>query len=310
MRKLSLLLLINIIIISSFSQDIKIKEPLLFLALGDSYTIGQSVPEADRWPVQLGERLKMLGVNVQEVEIRARTGWTTGNLLNSLDSDPVTINPNLVSLLIGVNNQYQGRSITEYAEEFEELLLRALNYVDNDPQYVFVVSIPDYAYTPFGGGAEYISEELDAFNDVNRGITSGYNVPYINITGISREGLAKPEYVASDGLHPSGLQYELWVDEILRYIPLTGSTVSNSDMTNESFEVYPNPFAEKLIINLDEEFKRGWLHITDINGKVILTQDIYPGETVIETEPLKKALYFMTIFGDKNKTRTIKILKK
>ena len=200
------------------AQSIKIKEPVQFLALGDSYTIGQSVAVNERWPEQFFDELTRLGYSVAELKIIAQTGWRTDNLKNAINQQMPLNGYNLVSLLIGVNNQYQGGNIQTYAKEFEELLNQAIALAGYDRSHVFVLSIPDYAYTPFGNGNPNISIQIDQFNNINRTITENYNVKYIDITPISRNGLTMPALVASDGLHPSGLMYSLWVEEIIRHI--------------------------------------------------------------------------------------------
>ena len=192
------------------------KEEIHYLALGDSYTIGESVPSHQNFPAHLSEELKKKGFSVS-TEIIATTGWTTQNLKQAIERKNLTPSYNLVSLLIGVNNQYQGKSIEEYETEFEELLKTAIKLAGNNKEKVFVVSIPDYGYTPFGESKkEEISKEIDAFNNVNKRITNSFGITYIDITPISREGLANPSYVASDGLHPSGTQYKEWIQFILK----------------------------------------------------------------------------------------------
>ena len=185
---------------------------LFYLALGDSYTIGASVSENERYPVQLGNWLRASSVNI-EVPIIAASGWTTAELANALDT-ATDLRPSydLVSLLIGVNNQYQGRSLDDFRVEFRGLLERAIELAGSNTGRVFVISIPDYAYTPFGGGSILISEEIDAFNAAKRSITEEYGIQYFDITPISRQGLSEPSLVSGDGLHPSGLQYSRWVD--------------------------------------------------------------------------------------------------
>lgn len=183
------------------------------LALGDSYTIGQSVATNDRWPNQLARELARGNIFVDSVRIIAKTGWRTDNLANAIATQNPDSNWNLVGLLIGVNNQYQGRSVQDYAPEFEELLETAITLAGGNKDHVFVVSIPDYGFTPFGQSDQpRISAELDQFNAVNRSISQQYQVAYYDITPISREGLARPELVAGDNLHPSGIQYEEWVE--------------------------------------------------------------------------------------------------
>ena len=190
-------------------------DSLYYLALGDSYTIGESVPENERYPVQLGDSL-LSNITNKEVRIIARTGWTTENLLQGIEDTPdLRATYDLVSLLIGVNNQYQGRTIEEYDIDFRVLLEKAIDFAGGDTSKVFVISIPDYAYTPFGNGNSNISQEIDAFNLVNKTITTEYNIQYFDITPISRQGIDQPELVALDGLHPSGEQYRRWVELIL-----------------------------------------------------------------------------------------------
>ncbi len=187
-------------------------ESVYYLALGDSYTIGASVEESERYPVQLGNNLLPDSANTV-VRIIARTGWTTRDLDDALNTT-TDFRPSydLVSLLIGVNNQYQGGSLENYEVEFRGLLERAIQLAGNNWGRVFVISIPDYAYTPFGGGSTTVSQGIDAFNAANKSITEEYGIQYFDITPISRQGLDEPELVASDGLHPSGEQYRRWVE--------------------------------------------------------------------------------------------------
>lgn len=208
---LSILLLsfIFLLKLQAYSQKISIGEPVHFLALGDSYTIGQSVSTSERWPNQLVSELSSQGFNVAELRIIAQTGWRTDNLQSAISQLLPLTGYNLVSLLIGVNNQFQGGSIQTYTQQFDDLLQQAIWLAGNDPRHVFVLSIPDYAYTPFGGGNSAISAAIDEFNSVNRFITETYNVRYIDITPISRKGLEDPSLVAIDGLHPSGKMYGL-----------------------------------------------------------------------------------------------------
>lgn len=190
-------------------------ESLTYLALGDSYTIGESVAESERWPVQLAARLDADGIDIQSPKIIATTGWTTRNLIDGIAAEGIEGNTyDLVSLLIGVNNQFQGRPIQEYRDEFTELLNAAIAFAGGDKERVFVVSIPDYGYTPFGASNQAaISAGVDAFNDAARSITESKDIAFYNITPISREWEAGDNtLVASDGLHPSGEQYRRWVE--------------------------------------------------------------------------------------------------
>jgi len=183
-----------------------------YLALGDSYTIGQSVPSDENYPNRISARFADDSIIVDTTIIIAVTGWTTANLDAGIANANLTDTFDLVSLLIGVNNFYQGKPLEQYKPEFEDLLLQAIDFAGGIKENVFVVSIPDYAYTPFGNGNSNISEGIDNFNAANKAITDSIGVSYFDITPISREGLDKPELVASDNLHPSGEQYRQWVE--------------------------------------------------------------------------------------------------
>ncbi|MGB3546864.1 MAG: SGNH/GDSL hydrolase family protein [Saprospiraceae bacterium] len=187
--------------------------PLTFLALGDSYTIGESVDVSERWPAQLVNRLEADGVRIATPTIVARTGWTTSELQTGITAASLAPPYDMVSLLIGVNNQFRGLSLEEYATEFRQLLNQSIQFAGNDPARTFVVSIPDYAYTPFGNGNPATSTDIDTFNTTAADISTELGVVFVNITPISRDGLADPTLVAGDNLHPSGKQYARWVDE-------------------------------------------------------------------------------------------------
>jgi lysophospholipase L1-like esterase len=192
---------------------------IYYLALGDSYTIGESVQEEERYPMQLADSLRKNDVDVAEVKIVARTGWTTDELTTALARENLQEGDyNLVSLLIGVNNQYRGYSLVEYQSAFTDLLNQAVAYAGGHKDRVFVVSIPDWGVTPFGqiyGNPQRTAEEIDRFNDVNFSITEAKGIRYFDITPISREALDDRSLVASDGLHPSGQMYTRWVELML-----------------------------------------------------------------------------------------------
>jgi len=190
-----------------------------YLALGDSYTIGESVRETERWPVQLTEQLRNRNYEMAAPMIIAKTGWTTSDLLRGMDQNlEVQRDFDLVSILIGVNNQYQGKLITEYEEELRQIFRRAINHSKTLEKGVFAVSIPDYGYTPFGSSnQEEISAEIDRFNQVFKRVADEFGVVFYNITPISRDS-NNPELVASDGLHPSALQYQLWVEQYISQV--------------------------------------------------------------------------------------------
>jgi len=205
------------------AQKLIVREEVKLLALGDSYTIGESVASSSRWPIQLVDSLQKRGVDCLQPKIIATTGWRTDNLKNAISRTKFKKDEqyNLVSLLIGVNNYYQGKSVESYAPEFEDLLKTALQLAGGDKSSVFVLSIPDYGYTPFGKEKQQtVSEGIDAYNAVNKSISDKYGVKYYNITDISRRGLDEPDLVAADGLHPSEKMYSLWVQVILSEITI------------------------------------------------------------------------------------------
>jgi lysophospholipase L1-like esterase len=184
-----------------------------YLALGDSYTIGQSVDSADRFPAQTAAILKQQNINIVPLQYIATTGWTTTNLATAITS----VNPkgpfDVVSLLIGVNDQYQNRNINDYSGRFLQLLQTAIQLAGNKPNHVFVLSIPDYGVTPFGGNNPNISQQIDAYNAINKQVTQGIaGVNYIDITPASRLAATDKSLIAIDGLHPSGKQYKLWAE--------------------------------------------------------------------------------------------------
>ena len=187
------------------------------LALGDSYTIGQSVCQTCRYPEQLKRQLEITFKLADSVKLQviARTGWTTTNLINAIKTSAPAEDHDLVTLLIGVNNQYQSRAFSIYQAEFPQLVNTAIQKAKGDKSNIIVLSIPDYAYTPFGGGNSNISTEIDAYNAFAEDYCLENNISYANITDITREGLANPALVASDGLHPSELAYSKFVDSIL-----------------------------------------------------------------------------------------------
>jgi lysophospholipase L1-like esterase len=188
---------------------------LHYLALGDSYTIGEDVPAHARWPVQLVEKLRKQGVAIDDPRIVAVTGWTTDELSAGMDQAALAPGYDLVTLLIGVNNQYRGRSAGEYRRQFHALLLRAVALANHRPERVVVVSIPDWGVTPFGHASgrdvAKITHELDVFNAIARDEAIHARARFVNITGISRE---HAWFVAADGLHPSASQYTLWTAAI------------------------------------------------------------------------------------------------
>lgn len=190
---------------------------LRFLALGDSYTIGENVAEDRRWPNQLARLLSSSGMNVASPTIFAQTGWTTKDLIDAVNNVGLTDNFDLVSLLIGVNNQYQGLDLEEYRRDFKILMQQAIFCARGNPKCVVVLSIPDWGKTPFAEARDRdrIREEIDAFNHINRLETKLSGSHYIDITPISRRVLSDSSLIGSDKLHPSGKMYAEWARLVL-----------------------------------------------------------------------------------------------
>lgn len=182
------------------------------LALGDSYTIGESVSPQERWPVQLSALLRAEGLAVDEPQIIATTGWTTDELWAGIDRAAPGGPFDLVSLLIGVNNQYRGRALAEYQTQFQELLRRAIQLAGGQPRRVMVLSIPDWGVTPFAGGSDRqaIGRAIDQFNAVNAEAVKQAGAQYVDVTPVSRRAAANLALIAGDGLHPSGEMYAQW----------------------------------------------------------------------------------------------------
>jgi lysophospholipase L1-like esterase len=196
------------------------KERIDLLALGDSYTKAQGVAAEQSFPRQLADSLRLLDGEIEGVRIIAQTGWRTDQLIAAIDAASELADSifSLVTLCIGVNNQFQNRDIEVYRTEFEQLLQTALVRAGGRKERVMVVSIPDWYYTPYGQnypGNSQISAKIDQFNAVNRSITEAAGIAYFNVTPISREGVAQPALVAADQLHPSALQYSRWVSLML-----------------------------------------------------------------------------------------------
>lgn len=193
------------------------RQPAAFLALGDSYTIGEGVAAASRWPAQLAARLRKAGARIAEPRILARTGWTTDELAAALDAAHLAPPWALVTLAIGVNDQYRGRPLAGYGAGFGALLARAIALAGGVAARVLVVSIPDWSVTPFaarsGRDAGTIARAIDAFNAAAAAAAEREGAQRVDVTAISRAPAARGE-LAADGLHPSAAQYARWVDAI------------------------------------------------------------------------------------------------
>src|SRR5690606_9139378 len=190
-----------------------------YLALGDSYTIGEGVPEEGRWPVVLARALRAEGVGLGDPRIIATTGWTTDELLAANDAAEPLGAWDFVSLLIGVNNQYRGRSLENYRAEFEALLLRAIGFAGGRADRVLVLAIPDWGVTPFaaasGRDLGQIARELDAFNAAAADICAAHGVAFVDIAPVARARGAEAAMLAEDGLHPSAAMHALWAKQAL-----------------------------------------------------------------------------------------------
>jgi len=196
------------------------KQPYTFLALGDSYTIGELVPEAENFPNQVASMLRQQGIAMADPRIIAKTGWTTDELEQGIrsanDNEPLFSQYDMVTLLIGVNDQYRGRTAENYREGFVGLLEKALKYAGNKKNRVAVISIPDWGITPFAKGRDrqQITREIDEYNAINREETLKKGIHYIYITEWTREAVTDNTLLATDGLHPSGREYQRWAEAI------------------------------------------------------------------------------------------------
>ena len=187
-----------------------------YLALGDSYTIGEGVEAAGRWPLQLATALREEGIALRDPRIIATTGWTTDELASAIDLAEPLGHWDLVTLLIGVNNQYRGRSVVDYRREFTELLDRAVGFANARKDRVMVLSIPDWGVTPFAvheaSNRGNIAAEIDAFNAAAREVCEHRGVAFVDITPTSRDRGGDPDQVAEDELHPSAAMYTRWTE--------------------------------------------------------------------------------------------------
>lgn len=199
-------------------------QPLTYLALGDSYTIGEGVAEKDRYPNILVEKLNtQTELKWGKPKIIAKTGWTVDELDKGINEAAPTGTPyDLVTLLIGVNNQYRGRSVDDYRVEFELMLLRAIGFAGNRPNRVVVISIPDWGVTPFADkrstDKQKVASEIDAYNQAKKSICGKFGVKFVEITEHYRRVGAQPDMVVADQLHPSGKVYEHWASELFKVV--------------------------------------------------------------------------------------------
>jgi lysophospholipase L1-like esterase len=198
------------------TQETTSMPTIRYLALGDSYTIGESVTEQERWSVQLAQLLEAEGIQT-EVTIIARTGWTVQELWEGIQANPPDGTYDMVSLLIGVNDQYRGYPVDGYRKDFRFMLGKAIEYAGGDPKRVVVLSIPDWGITPFASGrdVELVSRQIDEFNAVNLEEAEAVGAHYVDVTASSRMAQDDAELIAEDQLHPSGKMYAMWAEKTL-----------------------------------------------------------------------------------------------
>lgn len=211
---LALLLALTLTLGCTASTTAPATGDLSFLALGDSYTIGESVAPEERWVSHLARLLRERGLDVADPRVVARTGWTTTELATAMDGEVFDPPYDLVTLLVGVNDQYRGGDAPEYRPRFRSLLDESIELAGGEPSRVVVLSIPDWGKTPFAEGRDRaeIRRQLDAFNAVAREETTSAGARWVDITPIADRVTAEPGLIASDGLHPSGEQYRLWAE--------------------------------------------------------------------------------------------------
>ncbi|MGY5355397.1 SGNH/GDSL hydrolase family protein [Wenyingzhuangia sp. IMCC45467] len=207
----------NSIELEVIDPEVVLESDYKILSLGDSYTIGESVCSTCNYPEQLKQKLISNFTKVENINLKivARTGWKTSSLLSALALQEVDEDYDFVTLLIGVNNQYQGVSFHVYEKEFPELVSKSIVYANGNKNHVVVLSIPDYAYTPFGGENISISEEIAEYNSFAKRYCETNGITFLNITDITMQGLNNPNLVANDGLHPSALAYAKFVKRLL-----------------------------------------------------------------------------------------------
>ncbi len=190
-------------------------ESYSFLALGDSYTVGEGVSYEESWPSQFVDYALDRGIDFKNPELIAQTGWKTYDLLNAIKSSNLSVKYDFISLLIGVNNQFNSRPLSEFEDDLNEILTE-INYLKKGNSKVIVISIPDWGYSPYGSSydRERISDEIDQFNNILKKISEQNNLNFVDVTQISRLAIKEPNLIAEDKLHPSGLMYFEWVEKI------------------------------------------------------------------------------------------------
>lgn len=296
MKNAILIFTLIFVYISMNGQKIAIDREVTMLALGDSYTIGETVAIGERWPHQFIDQLRVLGIAADYPDYIATTGWTTGDLIQGiqsmLDKDE---SYNLAAILIGVNNQYQGIDISNYEPDLRNIIDRALEIVGQDTSRVFILSIPDYAYTPFGAGRTNISEQIDDYNSIKRMVAGEYGIAFIDITPISRLGLSDPSLISSDGLHPSGNQYSEWVKVIIPRLGLSKHLSFNDQqfLNGNHLNVYPTPSGSTLYIESSLDIER--IQIMNTNGSQISDLSLTTMPAQLDLSHLAPGIYTLWV---------------
>ncbi len=204
----------------SNSEIMATQQPLTYLALGDSYTVGEQVKVFENFPYLTTDLLRRKQMQVMAPDIVAVTGWTTDELAAGIQQRALLHQYDFVTLLIGVNNQYRGRSVAEYKKEYEDLLQQAIRFANGNSKRVFVLSIPDWGVTPYAKERDQvqIATEIDAYNTAKQAITEAHGAHYLDITASTRANAATESFMAADGLHPSANEYKIWADALARQI--------------------------------------------------------------------------------------------
>lgn len=210
----------NILLLMTSLSNQKLLLMYTYLAIGDSYTIGEQVPMDENFPHQLVDILKKENIEVAQPVIVAKTGWTTDELAQALREEGIKETFSFVTLLIGVNNQYRGRDVNNYKEEFTNLLNQAIVFANGHTQNVFVLSIPDWGVTPFAEGKDRteIAKKIDEYNLANKEISLAHKVNWLDITDSTRVNAAKEGYLVEDNLHPSAMEYKIWAERLATMI--------------------------------------------------------------------------------------------
>jgi len=213
-------LILLLIFIAAMKERPLQNKPYSYLALGDSYTVGEGITSKESFPYQVVNILRTKGIEFNNPKVVARTGWITDELQAAIEDSPLHEQYDVVTLLIGVNNQYRKGHVADYAPAFESLLKQAIHFAGDNARRVIVLSIPDWSVTPFGAGTTQaeIASEIDQFNEANKHVAEKYSVHYLNITPSTRQAARDSALIAEDGLHPSGKEYSKWAKKVAAII--------------------------------------------------------------------------------------------